>query len=158
MRHLISFLLPLLVLQSACTSEDDDTPKDTAEPQDTAQATDTSVPDDVCGESGICPLTVEDALAECGDGSVDEPTLSATSSAPGTLQVTFQSMQQGCCPQVEVTGEASMRSGEIDAWVSLFDDLCQCVCSLDISFTLGDIPAGEWELVVEGQSTQVTVE
>ncbi len=111
-------------------------------------------------ESGICPLEVSEAWAECGDGAWGDPrVLTATPAGPGALVVVLLHAQSGCCPTVGVVAEAHVR-GEpfVEAFVDLSMDDCECECLLDVGFRLDEIPAGTYAVRVMGVETTATVE
>ena len=154
MHRLIPYILAAL---SSCPTGGLFPPADTA-------ALDTA-PDDTASmgdcESGICPLEVSDAWADCGEGEwKDPPELSATPAGPGALDVVLLRAQEGCCPTVLVTAELHLRGSDpyVEAFVDLSQDDCECVCLLDVGFHLSEIPAGTWSVRVMGSETTATVD
>lgn len=128
-------------------------PKESGESQSSDDSSGSGGP---CGESGICALETSEALVDCGDGTV---ALAAVSNAPGELTVNHGAFSQGCCPNFAVTGEASQRRSEIAVTYALTEDVCDCICMLDLQYTLTGIPAGNWTLLTpDSQSQPVTVQ
>ena len=165
----MTFLLLL-----ACTK--DPPPDDTSSP-DTADTAvpDTGVPDTAdtgspdtgsvdtgdtgwgpCGESGLCWLPVEEPVAECGKGGPS--VLTATPVGGGRLDVLHTAVKEGCCPTLEAEAELDLYTGQITANLNFLDDVCDCICMLDVSYTLTEVPAGEWTLWSEGTTIPVSVE
>lgn len=109
-----------------------------------------------CGEAGICSLETRDAAANCGDSTGG---LTASSNAVGELSVVHEAAQQGCCPTFLLSAEASQRRSEITVSYDLSQDDCDCVCDLDLSYTLIGIPSGAWTLrTPDGQQLAVNVQ
>lgn len=109
-----------------------------------------------CGEAGICSLGTRDATVNCGDSTGG---LAATSNAVGELSVVHEAAQQGCCPTFLLSAEASQRRSEISVSYDLSQDDCDCVCELDLSYTLTGIPSGAWTLrTPDGQQLAVNVQ
>ncbi len=112
-----------------------------------------------CTDPAICAVTVSDLTYECGDsGLAGESTLSAVPSGPGTLVVSHQDFREGCCPDFKATANANRGEARVDVSYSLTDDVCDCVCMLDLSYTLSGIRAGDWSLAAGFDLTTVTVE
>lgn len=144
-------LLLTLCALAGCIGDDDKNNDDTSTTDDSAPDSETG-----CGEDGICPLEGRDALAECGDSAAS---LEAVSNAPGELSVVHGAAEQGCCPELTVTGEANQRRSEISVAYALSGDECDCVCMLDLSYTLTGIPSGSWTFIAPGgQQLPVTVQ
>ena len=112
-----------------------------------------------CGESGICDIVASLASADCGGGPVPEQQLQATATMPGTVEVVHRAHSQGCCPSFDLSAELNLREGEtIQVQYQLYDDFCDCICDLDLSYRLSGIPAGSWGLAAEDQQIEITVE
>lgn len=150
-----------LALLAACGDHDDTSTDDTSSDDtstDDTSSDDTSSDDtsDPCGESGICPLTATAAEVSCDAGV--GPGLTVTSPAAGTVSGVDGDVQEGCCPTFEVQGEASQRTSTVSVTYLLTDDVCDCICSLDLTWTLTGVPAGAWTVVTPGgRSASVTV-
>jgi len=140
-------------------ASDDD---DTAVPDDDASDDDVSdddIGDDDMGpcESGICELTEVAAAAECDMLPEPDPMppqgILASSPAPGQISVLHFDHSHGCCPQIRVMGLAYMDDYHVEVEIDLYDDFCDCICTLDLQYTLGDVPAGLWTIF--GQQVEV---
>ncbi len=141
---------PLDLDDDDATGDDDDATSD----DDDATSDDDDVADDdddmgPC-ESGICELTVVDAAAECDMLPEPEPMpeggVLATSPGPGQVTVMHFDHGEGCCPEIQVHGLAYMNDQRIEAGFELYDDLCDCICTLDVQYTLGEVPPGTWSV------------
>lgn len=139
--------LPLCaLLLAACVGD---------KPQESGESPSLDDSDAPCGESGICALETRDALVTCGDSNGG---LVANSSAPGELDVLHDAASQGCCPTFLLSAEASQRRAEITVTYDLSQDPCDCICALDLSYTLSGIPSGIWTLVTPNGSIPVDVQ
>ena len=141
-------------------SDDDAADDDTAMPDDdTAMPDDDVADDDDMGpcESGICELTVIAAAAECDMLPEPDPLppqgVLVVSPAPHQITVMHFDHSEGCCPEIYVMGLAYMNDQSIEVEVDLFDDFCDCICTLDVQYALGDVPPGLW--TVFGQQVEV---
>jgi hypothetical protein len=138
------------------TGDDDDV---TGDDDDVADDDDATGDDDDMGpcESGICELTVVAAAAECNmlpePDPMPEGGVLASSPAPGQVTVQHFDHDMGCCPEIRVNGLAYMNDQRIDAEFELYDDLCDCICTLDVQYTLGEVPPGTW--TVFGHTVEV---
>jgi hypothetical protein len=109
-------------------------------------------------ESGICDVTVTDALVECGSDTTAAPEpLEITASGPGTLSVWHHHVQWGCCPQLDVQAVQDLRHGTIEVVYDLYDDMCDCICELDVRYTLTELQSGAFTLQAEGATLKVEV-
>jgi hypothetical protein len=110
-----------------------------------------------CGESGICDLTVEDAkVIDCENDTGTTPELSASFNDAGGLEVIHQAAETGCCPEFSVGAELSLRTGTLTADYLFANDLCECICALDVGYTITGIPEGEgFTLMANGSSLSV---
>lgn len=112
-----------------------------------------------CTDPATCFVTVSELTYECGDsGLTGTRVLSATPSSPGTVMVNHADFREGCCPDFTATANANRGEARIDVSYSLTDDACDCVCLLDLTYTLSGIQAGEWSLAAGFDLTVVTVE
>ncbi len=114
--------------------------------------------------TGICALGVASAAADCGSLPDPDPmppdNLLVSSPAPGQVSAIHFGWDWGCCPQIAVTAQAFVDDARIEVDFSLFDDVCDCICELDVLYTLTDVPPGTWELLVlpNGVTAGVTVQ
>ena len=109
---------------------------------------------DPCGDVG-CDIGVEAADASCGDGISG---FTAIPDGVGALKIAHGEIEWGCCPKVDVTVVADGEARTLDASYRLYQDDCDCVCELDLSYRMTDIPAGTWTVNEAGATTTATVE
>ncbi len=132
------------------TAGDDDTTAGDDDVADDDVADDDVADDDDMGpcESGICELSVLHAEVGCDLLPDPDPMppggILVTSPAAGQVAVMHFNHSQGCCPQMDVSGLGYMNSMTIEVQVDLYDDFCDCICTLELQYTLGDVPAGSW--------------
>ena len=167
---LFAFLLPAcssdgyLDLDDDDTAADDDMADDDAADDDDDVADDDVADDDVAAdddtdpcESGICELTVISAEAGCEWLPDPDPMppegILVSSPAPGEVLVMHWDYDWGCCPEISVLGLAYVNDQNVEVEVVLFNDDCDCICVLDVRYTLGDVPSGTW--TVFGQPVEV---
>lgn len=125
----------------------------------TESGEDTNMEGGVCGEDGLCDLTVTDATAECGQGTPGDPAaLTAESPSSGVVALTLVNAEQGCCPTIGASGMASLRNDTLSAEYWLTSDDCDCVCSLDVALVFAEVPAGSFTVTLGGETATVTVE
>ena len=145
-------------------ADDDAADDDATDDDDDATGDDDVADDDVADdddmgpcESGICELVEIEATVGCDMLPDPDPFppggVLAASPAPGQLMVMHFDHSMGCCPQIHVLGLATMNDQHIEIEVDLYDDFCDCICTLDVQYTLGDVPAGIW--TVFGQTVEV---
>ena len=152
----------VLGLLTACVPTIDAQKTDTADSGDPGWVGDPPGGDDggdepPCGETGICALEVVSASAECGGGDPDRPELDADVSSDGVILARVFGAEEGCAPEVEASGSASVNTARIDVGFALYDDAEACACPLDVILELRGAPAGDYTLVVNGLEEQVTV-
>lgn len=110
-------------------------------------------------ESGFCDLTVTDAVVQCGEGITGDPSaLELITASAGTVSIHHHRVEQGCCPELAVTALQDLRNDRIEVEYDLYDDMCDCICELDVLYTLSDLYAGTFDLTAAGDSLSVTVE
>ncbi len=135
-------------------------PEGTLDPKD--ETGDTSQTEDTQGmgpcESGFCDLIVTDAIVQCGESITGDPSsLELTGSAAGTISIHHHRVDMGCCPELVVTAMQDLRNDRIEVSYDLYDDMCDCICELDVLYTLSDLYSGSFELTALGDSTTVEV-
>ena len=69
----------------------------------------------------------------------------------GTIEVVHYAWSDGCCPQIDIAAEGD--GDTITVRFELYDDFCNCICSLNVGYTLTGVPAGTWTLEVAGGPT-----
>ena len=76
----------------------------------------------------------------------------------GTIDVAHLAFAEGCCP-LGVVPTVGVSGGELSLSYQVVDDFCCCVCPLDVSYRIVNVPAGKWSLVsaLSGLATSVTV-
>ncbi len=98
-------------------------------------------------------LAVLDADAGCGllptPNPMPEGNVLVSLDADGSLSVSHFAFSEGCCPEIGVSAALTDRMIRVE--VDLFNDFCECICTLDVVYTLSGVPSGEWLLVVNGQ-------
>ncbi len=97
-------------------------------------------------------------VVDLGCGGEDVETLTADSTAPGTIAVTHIDYLLGCCPE-EVDVGVSVAGQVLTVDYTLVNDLCDCACMLDVSYDIVNGPAGDWTIEAgeNGFSATVTV-
>ncbi|MCB9742142.1 MAG: hypothetical protein H6740_06050 [Alphaproteobacteria bacterium] len=103
-----------------------------------------------CEGDPVCPLAVLELEVECGQGSA---AFSARSDSPGTVAASQLAVQDGCCPNPSIEAEADLDAGQLRVRYDLTDDVCDCICPLDVRYVLGGVPPGPWILVAPDGST-----
>jgi hypothetical protein len=58
--------------------------------------------------------------------------------------------------EVAVSADGERRT--LDASYRFYDDVCDCICELDVQYRLTDIPAGDWTLQAGADRASATVE
>jgi hypothetical protein len=109
-----------------------------------------------CGSRGtwdvydICPdwtppVRVEN-VTDLGCGTATEERLTAVVRSQGTIEVTHSDFAQGCCPtSIEVGVRASASTLLLEYTIA--DDPCECICGLDVRYTLVGVSPGDWTLL-----------
>lgn len=155
-------LLSVLALLAACAPTIDGDKSDTADTAEPGWVGDAPGGDDggedaPCGETGICPLEVVSAIAECGGGDPDRPELDVDVASDGTITARVFGAAEGCSPEVEASASASVNTDRIDVGFTFYDDFDDCICPLDATLELRGAPPGDYTIVVNGLDARVTV-
>jgi hypothetical protein len=95
-------------------------------------------------------------VVDLGCGGEDTETLTATSTAPGTIAVTHIDYLLGCCP-TEVQVDVAAAGQVLTVGYTLVDDFCECACMLDVSYDIVNVPAGAWTIEAGPYATSTTV-
>jgi len=97
-------------------------------------------------------------VVDLGCGGEDVETLTADSTAPGTIAVTHIDYLLGCCPE-EVDVGVSVSGQVLTVDYTLVNDLCECACMLDVTYDIVNVPAGAWTIEAgeTGATATVTV-
>ena len=150
-------LLSLLLACGSGDKEDRDGPLpiDSAGPVDSGGSEGDGDGDDTAPPAA---LGVE-GVTDLGCGSGGEDRLEATATAPGQVAVTHLGYADGCCPR-EVVPAVAVDGDTLRLSYTLVEDLCDCICSLDVAYTIVGVPAGDWTLMAVdgGLSTAVRVD
>jgi hypothetical protein len=135
-------------------------PEGTLDPKEETGDSDTTGDTQGMGpcESGLCDLTITDAVVECGEGITGDPSEIEASAGVGTVTVHHHRVDMGCCPELAISGIQNLRDDRIEVDYDLYDDVCDCICELDVRYTLTDLYSGSFELTANGDSITVTVD
>jgi len=96
-----------------------------------------------CGEVGICPIAVENAeVTGCDIDTGLASELAASFNSAGGLDVVHTAAQMGCCPEFSAEAELSLRNDTLLVNYNLANDFCDCICNLNLAYTLTGIPEG----------------
>ena len=108
-----------------------------------------------CPDPEECVLQVLDAAAICGPELEPPPPGGALINTPelNTISVLDLDHSQGCCPErTDVTATVMSDGASIELEYSIMDDFCDCICGLDVSYLITDVPPGTWTLLLPGGS------
>lgn len=128
---------------------------DTTEP--TSAGTTAPTSGDMCEGDG-CGVGVEmvNALCDENDPSMVPPTLTATSPAAGTIDVSEAGYEASCCltfePDLTVAGLT------IDVVYTPVGDPCDCICYYALDYQITGLASGTWTIVSGAQSVDVEVQ
>lgn len=161
-----NWMIAVALLWTGCDKEDEDDTSTSAEADADADAdadtdTDADADADADTDADADPqsVPVTGASYEC-DGW-DTGAISALSAeagkSSGTAEVSHTDVETGCCPTLDLTAVADTTSNEIDVTYNLDKDDCDCVCSIDLAYTLTDIPSGTWTVRARGDAAKVTI-
>ena len=135
----------------ADTDTDSDTDTDTDTDTDADTDADTDLP---CTSGDTCEIAVAATNMSCGS---DAPNFSAYVSSPGVIAVTHTAFQQGCCPTYEIRATATESTRTLEATYTITSDECDCVCWLEATWRLQDIPSGDWTVKAPGGASTLVV-
>jgi hypothetical protein len=146
-------------LMGACgVSADTDTDDTDTDDTDIGD-TDIGDTDDGCDGGAACDIVVENAaVVGCESDSGTIPSLSVNQTGPGALDITHYSARTGCCPEFSASAELDSSAKTLTVSYAFENDLCDCICALDVSYSLVDVPAGTWTLKTSNLDQEVTVE
>lgn len=99
-----------------------------------------------------CSLGVSDGTVGCGQGGTPNQ-ITTTLQDDSSLAVLHSAFSDGCCPDFSISATLVPEDGTIEVDYGITADFCDCICMLDASFVLEDLPGGTWELVLPGAST-----
>jgi hypothetical protein len=125
------------------------------EPSDTVTSTaDTSVPTAPTG-----PLQVQGVTFSCDEyDDVGGEELTAEAPQPGGIRVHHEAFVYDCWERVLLRVEATL-DDTIDVTYEIGHSTADCTfCSLDLEYTLGNVPPGTWTVTAQGQAVEVTVQ
>ncbi|HJN73036.1 MAG TPA: hypothetical protein QGF58_03785 [Myxococcota bacterium] len=116
-----------------------------------------STPPDDTGTCATCELTVSEARYDCDGGdSGEERTLSVEVDG-GQVTVTDMAFSVGCCPDFGATATFTVETSTVEIVYTLENDICDCICDLDLFTTVEDVPSGDWTLLVHGEELAFSV-
>lgn len=97
-------------------------------------------------------------VQDLGCGAGDGETLIAEGTAAGHLDVTHFDFADGCCPDA-ILPDVVASGSTLTVTYTVADDFCDCICGLDVSYAIVDVPAGTWTLAAgtNGKTASVTV-
>jgi hypothetical protein len=94
------------------------------------------------------------AIAECDEGG--SPRLDAALASADSISVTHDNFEGNCC--ADFTIEVSAGVGTLDMVYTDSGDPCDCLCSYDMTYTLINVPSGDYVVSAGGGvSDNVTV-
>lgn len=85
------------------------------------------------------------SIEDLGCGAGDGEALLAEAPIAGHIDVTHYDFADGCCPDAIEVDVTATDSTLLVAYTPTGDD-CDCVCGLDVSYAIVDVPAGTWTL------------
>jgi hypothetical protein len=135
---ILAAFLSLLSCSPGSSQKDDSDSQDTV---DTNTNTDSGgMGGGPCGESGMCNLVVEnEEVTDCLNQNTSTE-LSASFNESGGLDVTHVNAKDGCCPEFNADAELNLRNSILEVGYTLVNDNCDCVCSLNLAYTITGIP------------------
>jgi hypothetical protein len=93
--------------------------------------------------------------ATCGEDGREGIEVSATNDAQ--VGITHGAFSEGCCPDLAISGVLDDEERTLTATYDLTNDICECVCSLDIEYGISGLPAGNWTLIAPDGNTAAFV-
>ncbi len=106
--------------------------------------------------SSAAPTATDIEDLGCGDFSGE--VITPTSEASGRIDVLHTDYLQGCCPDgVEVA--VATEEMTLNVTYTPTNDVCDCVCGLDVRYAIVGVPAGSWTITSthSGASASVSV-
>ncbi|MCB9693701.1 MAG: hypothetical protein H6736_17970 [Alphaproteobacteria bacterium] len=105
-------------------------------------------------------LEVVDELATCDipdGGAADVPVaLDLVAWWSGSrVEAIRYTYAEGCCPQFE--GTAGITGEDVRVFYGLQNDLCDCICSLNLAYAIEGMPSGTWRITDGDAEAWVTV-
>ena len=93
---------------------------------------------------------MSDETAGCGPQPDPYPAegLILNVGGPGAILVLEFDHSVGCCPELDVSPELDFAAATLTVTYTLSNDMCDCICDIDLGYTISGIPAGNWTLVL----------
>jgi len=102
-------------------------------------------------------VQVTDPTANCGSAGAEELQLSSPSASE--VDVVHISFAEGCCPEyLLVSTEVDEDAMEITATYELGPDPCDCICMLDATYSLENVPTGTWTIQAGAASESIEID
>jgi hypothetical protein len=103
---------------------------------------------------GLDPRATEVEDLGCGDGAEE---IVASSHVAGRIDVVHYAYADGCCPE-SVRVDVSAIGTMLVVDYALVNDFCECICALDASYAIVDVPTGTWTLLSAASGVSAVVE
>jgi len=155
---MMRFVLVMLLL-GACDKEETETTAEADTDTDTDTDTDSDTDTDTDTDPTQITLSVTDARYECEglDTAAPDSLTVEAGSASGTASVEHLGVQTGCCPSLDISAVADAKTSEVTVSYNLDKDPCDCICTIDLFYTLNDLPSGAWTVDASGSQATVTI-
>lgn len=88
---------------------------------------------------------VATSIEDLGCGDFSDEVITVNSEVAGRIDVLHTDYLQGCCPDgVEVAVETD--GATLRVTYTPTNDVCDCVCGLDVRYSIVNVPSGTWEI------------
>ena len=111
-------------------------------------ATDGAAPDDTAPSTGVTVNNFVQADCDGDSGSVTESLSAEPGASANTVAVEHNALGATCC--VTLAAAATAADGTINVTYTEGGTPCDCMCRYDVTYTLGNVPSGDW--IVDGGS------
>lgn len=117
-----------------------------------------------------CPASTDDTSAATGgltvtnfvqqdcdgdSGTLNEALRADPGTAGNTVDVAHDAVSGTCC--VSLAASATAADGTINVTYTESGTPCDCMCRYDVTYTLGNVPSGDWSVAAGGVSDAVSV-
>jgi len=155
------WMIAAALLSTGCDKEEEDSaasPEADADTDTDADA-DADADADTDTDPNLLTLPVTDARYECEgwDTGVSSSLSSDGGTSSGTAAVAHLSVESGCCPTMDISAVADIAAGEVAMTYNLSKDDCDCLCTLDLYYTLTELPSGTWQVSARGDTTEIVI-
>lgn len=99
------------------------------------------------GTSGTGVQVSEVTVSECDD-STGAPRLDASLAGSDSIRVSHDNFEGNCCAELTVT--VSEGAGTLAMVYTDTGEPCDCLCSLDLTYTLTEVPSGSYSVTAAG--------